>query len=258
MEATEKKLKSHSFQDKNFQTILNQFLSKSREILKELKQKFVTFTQTWQDTLQYFGEDPSEHYNIINDHNELAKEGKKSPIYIFVSLDLFFQSFKDAIANARFETEKKKNKEVSDSQRLKKLALLNSASSLDSDLNASILSESHSSSQDSLASTATIVRANSNDDVFEESELENVRRKIVHRLSSQLNGNQVIVDTNSRENTDRVLANAAAPSFELEESEFVLRRHSLLSSQSKRLQMDRKMQDVRRSINLNGFKLEEE
>lgn len=94
MEATEKKLKSHSFQDKKFENILNQFLSKSHDILEELKQKFSTFTQTWLDTLQYFGEDPTEHYNIINDHNEIAKEGKKSPIYIFVSLDLFFKALK--------------------------------------------------------------------------------------------------------------------------------------------------------------------
>lgn len=153
--------------------------------------------------------------------------------------------------------EKKKNKEHSDSQRLKKMALLNSASSLDSELNESIISESSRSSKNSLASTATITRGISSEDVFEDSELENVRRKIVHRLSTQFTGNQVIVDTNSRETTDSILANAAAPSFGLEESEFILRRHSLLASQSKRLNMDRKMQEVRRSINLNGFKLEE-
>lgn len=254
MDATEKKLNGHQFQDKTFQAILNEFLIISNDILLGLKQKFTTFTQTWLDTLTYFGEDPSEHYNIINDHNDPAKEGKKAPIYIFVSLDLFFQSFKDAVSNARAEMEKKRNKELSESQKLQRQALLNSASSLDSDLNTPV----RSNSSTSIASSATVKKGDSTEDIFEDSELEKVRRKIAHRLSSQLIGNQIIIDPNSRGKTESILASAAAPVVELEEPEFVLRRHSILASQSKkRLKLDRKLQDVRKSINLNSFKFEE-
>jgi hypothetical protein len=249
MEATERKLKGQKFKDSNFQNILNEFLLKSSDILQGLKIKFSTFTQTWLDTLSYFGEDPSEHYNIEKDHNDPSKEGKKSPIYIFVSFDLFFHSFKDAIANARAEMEKKKN---SESQKLKKKALMN-ASPLDSELSTSTVSDSNIS----IASTVTVKKAGSSEDIFDDSELEKAREKIVHRMSSQLGVNQIAVDSNSRKKTDSILANAAKSLVGIEEPEFVLRRSILLSQSKNRSRFDRNMQDVRRSINLSSFKFEE-
>lgn len=260
MEATEKKLKGHRFRDLTFQTILSEFLKTSSDTIKALRNKFTIFTQTWLDTLTYFAEDPSEHYNVITDHNDPSKDGKKSPVYLFVSLDLFFQTFKDAVSNARAEMERKKNKEKSDSQRLKKQALLNSASSL----SASSLDSTPngSSSNVSIASTPTVKKGNSSDDVFEEAELEKVRKKMANRMSTQLGANPIIIDKTSRGKTDRILADAAGPAAGpaagQEDPEFILRRRSILANQTKRkLTLDRKLKDVRNSINLNNFKLEE-
>ena len=251
MEATERKLKGQKFQDSNFQNFLNEFLLKSRDILQGLKSKFSSFTQTWLDTLTYFGEDPSEHYNIEKDHNDPSKEGKKSSIYIFVSFDLFFHSFKDAIANARAEMEKKKN---SESPKLKKKALMKSESaySLVSELSTTTGADSNIS----ISSSVTVKKAGSSEDIFDDSELEKAREKIVHRMSSQLGANQIAVDPTSRQKTDSILANAAKSSVGIEEPEFVLRRSILLSQSKKRSRFDRNMQDVRSSINLGSFVFE--
>jgi hypothetical protein len=256
MEATEKKLKGHRFRDLTFQNILTEFLTTSSDTIKALRNKFTIFIQTWLDTLVYFAEDPSEHYNVVTDHNDPSKDAKKPPTYIFVSLDLFFQTFKDSVSNARAQMERNKNKVRSESEKLKKQALLNSASSL----SASSLDSTPNGSDSnlSLASTPMVKKGGNSDEVFEEAELDKVRKKMANRMSTHFGEKPIIIDAKSRGKTDRILADAAAPAAGLEDPEFIIRRRSILANQSKRkLTLDRKLKDVRKSINLKNFKFEE-
>ena len=250
MDATKKKLESHKFQDKAFGKILNDFLSTAQNILADLKKKFILFVDSWLDTLNYFGEDPSEYFNIIDDHNDPSKEGKKSAVYIFVSLDLFFQSFNDSIIQIRLEIEKKNKTEQNEALKLKKLAILNSASfsSLNSEL------EKTSTSQDSIASASRRTSV----DYFEPIELELARKKISSRLSTQLEGKTVVVDIKSRRDTEAILSSAASSNISgSNDPEVILKRHSILGSQpKKRLTIDRKLGDIRKSINMKSLKLD--
>ena len=133
-----------------------------------------------------------------------------------------------------------------------------SASSFNSELN-DLASTSSTISQNSMASTDTIKKDNSSDDIFEDSSFEDskfetTRRKIINRLSAQITGGQIFVDNNSRGHTNSILSNAASTTVDFDDPEYVLRRHSLLASQSKRRStLNRKMQDVRKSINLKGL-----
>jgi hypothetical protein len=110
MDNTLEKLCKHTFHNPAFHSSLQPSLFKSKKTLQALKNTFDEFTD------------------------------------VFVSLDLFFQAFKDAVHQHREEEKRRKAKERRDSQRQRRLSTASSAS------------PSRGQSGESISSSATLVK----------------------------------------------------------------------------------------------------
>ena len=148
MDNTLEKLCKHTFHNPAFHSSLQPSLFKSKKTLQALKNKFDEFTDAWLDILKYFGEDPNDYVNVVADEGKrVPEERRRQPVYVFVSLDLFFQAFKDAVNQHREEEKRRKAKERRYSQRQRGLSTASSAS------------PSRGQSGESISSSVTLVKA---------------------------------------------------------------------------------------------------
>jgi PHD/YefM family antitoxin component YafN of YafNO toxin-antitoxin module len=150
MDNTLQKLSKHTFNNPDFHSSLQPSLLKSKRTLEALKNKFDEFTEAWLDILKYFGEDPNDYVNVVaEDGKRVPEERRRQPVYVFVSLDLFFQAFKDAVHQHREEETRRKAKERRNTERQRRISLMSTTSSA---------SPSRGQSGESISSSVTLIK----------------------------------------------------------------------------------------------------
>lgn len=171
MEATLSKLSRRTFEDSVFQAKLNQALEKAHVTVTLLGIKFDEFTEAWLDILKYFGENPAEYVNVVAERGKRGgtDEKRKQPVYVFVSLDLFFQSFKDAVTHYKAEQERARVKVMREERFKKKsiMSIVDSASQRGS-VSSPVEATPGPSSQVSSVSTLDVKRGDSSRTIFKE------------------------------------------------------------------------------------------
>ncbi|KAJ3396825.1 hypothetical protein HDU92_001659 [Lobulomyces angularis] len=106
MEKTLETLKNFKFSDEDFQELVSPFLSKATATLTNLREKFVEFDTIFCETAKYLGEDLNEYYPLLvfdlkNIPDTYQGIPKKQPIHLFLTLNLFFHAFEEAVAQNR-------------------------------------------------------------------------------------------------------------------------------------------------------------
>ena len=288
MEATLKKLSEHAFENKDFQTILSSFLTKGKTAIASVRSKFEKFTDAWLECLKYFGEDPADYINVLVENGKRGgpDEKRKQPTYVFVSLDLFFQAFKDAVSQYREEEERQRQRQIRASLRAKRKSAVESpssdvvgqspsVSSLDnaSDRGSSLFNSQEMSSRKEIPSlpdlksgdsTQTICKESSvasgsqfsvifesteefdpnlvqsgkieDEAIKEKMDTQRRKSKVLQRISRQFMDfsiqKEVDIDTESRQDTEQLLAEAAVGMQPIDEENpsLVMRRYSRLNT----------------------------
>ncbi|KAJ3047647.1 hypothetical protein HK097_011344 [Rhizophlyctis rosea] len=100
---------------------LKPLLEGSERVLEGLRGELESFAVDWRDAAKYLGEDVDEYATIIEEkgkkggNGDAAAAGKKQPSHVFMTLDLFFQGYEDAVGQhrrRRDEEERRKKREI--------------------------------------------------------------------------------------------------------------------------------------------------
>ena len=236
MEATQEELQNYDFESNSFQTRLTNYIQNtSQPMILNLRQRFEVYSKSWKDLIRYFGEDPEEYIDIFEELSNSENGSRKQPGYLFVSLNLFFQPFKDAVGKFKEDEERALQKAQREANRSKS----NSQKSLNSlelqDSSFSVLMES-SENNSNLPSPNNNHELQMNTqkesqpgmNVFEKRKSK-VLEKITHQYNVYSTENQVELDSHSRNETESILEAAAYGgqiTHEKEDPHLVLKRYS--------------------------------
>ncbi|KAJ3123033.1 hypothetical protein HK098_002253 [Nowakowskiella sp. JEL0407] len=122
MQSTLQTLQSHNFESSSadYRQRLNVFLNETATtIINGLFENYKRFAGSWTDAAKYFGEDIDEYLPLLkSDGSTMSnfasknEETKKLPTHLFVTLDLFFRGFDEAVADHRNRIEEAERKRV--------------------------------------------------------------------------------------------------------------------------------------------------
>lgn len=107
MEAAWKKLKNCRPLDREYaEKTLTPLLDESQRELSTIRATFEDFANAWTETAKYLGEELDEYATVLDPPAGTPRpagsvHSKKQPNHMFITLDLFFQAFQDAVKQNR-------------------------------------------------------------------------------------------------------------------------------------------------------------
>ncbi|KAI8912402.1 hypothetical protein BC831DRAFT_517331 [Entophlyctis helioformis] len=131
MEVTVQRLRGYAFSDADgkdkigdgqsgesaFQARLEtDVLTPAAALIAMVREEFDAFVAAWRDALQYFGEDPDEYVvptigaSASGSGDDSGSSSRKQASYFYMTLDVFFQSFRSAVIELRKQREEEVRK----------------------------------------------------------------------------------------------------------------------------------------------------
>ncbi|TPX46130.1 hypothetical protein SeMB42_g00757 [Synchytrium endobioticum] len=93
-------IKSYRWGSQEYAQLMAPFLAEWKARLLGIRDQLNTFKETWTDAVKYFGDDPNDYQPLFDKPkgNSSSGSSSKEPSHLFSTMDLFFQSFAEAVA----------------------------------------------------------------------------------------------------------------------------------------------------------------